>query len=136
MMVSIFSEVQTNMLKHLKSRGRFCPWHIQLSRRSVFTPFSSHMKRLLKGIRTKNGQKWDNEVKSAEQSKILGWKQERPIVAETSIDREHFNTATDKSELHVFANASEDTICAVAYLRSQPKRTLSGLSNCQYADRN
>ena len=75
-------------------------------------------------------------MKSGEQSKVLGWKEERPIVAETSIDRERFNTAREKSELHVFADASEDTMCAVAYLRSQPKGTLSGLSNCQYADRN
>ena len=87
----------------------------------LFAPFSVHMRRLLKGILTKNGQHWDNEVEPSEEEEFLRWKEQFPIVAETSIDRRYFNRERDKTEIHVFADASEDTMCAVAYLRSQPK---------------
>ena len=87
----------------------------------MFAPFSVHMRRLLKGIWTKNGQHWDKEVEPGEEAEFLRWKEQLPIVAETSIARRHFYTARDKIELHVFADASEDTMCAVVYLQSQPK---------------
>ena len=87
----------------------------------LFPPFSVHMRRLLRGIWTKNGQHWDNEVESSEEEEFLRGKEQLPIVAETSNDRRHFNRERDKAELHVFSDASEDTMCAVAYLRSQPK---------------
>ena len=89
----------------------------------LFAPFIVHMRRLLKGIWTKNGQHWDNEVESSEKEEFLRWKEQLPIVAETSIDRRYFNRERDKTELHVFADASEGAMCAVAYLRSQPKDT-------------
>ena len=56
-----------------------------------------------------------------EEEEFLRWKEHFPIVAKTSIDRRYFIRERDKTELHVFADASEDTMCAVAYLRSQPK---------------
>ena len=87
----------------------------------LFAPFSVHMRRLLKSIWTKKGQHWDNEVEPSEEEEFLRWKEQLPIVAETSIDRRYFNRERDKAELHVFADASEDTMCAVAYLRSKPK---------------
>ena len=87
----------------------------------LFAPFSVHMRRLLKSIWTKNGQHWDNSVEPNEEEEFLKWKAQLPEVAETSIDRRYFSTAKDKWELHVFADASEDTMCAVAYLRSKPK---------------
>ena len=94
----------------------------------LFAPFSVHMRRLLKGIWTKNGQHWDNEVEPGEEEEFLRWKEQLPIVAETSIDRRYFNRERDKTELHVFADASEDTMCAVAYLRSQPKEYAADLA--------
>ena len=94
----------------------------------LFAPFSVHMRRLLKAIWTKNGQHWDNEVEPSEEEEFLRWKGELPIVAETSIDRRYFNRERDKTELHVFADASEDTMCAVAYLRSQPKEYSADLA--------
>ena len=87
----------------------------------LFAPFSVHMRRLLKGIWTKNGQHWDNEVEPGDQAEFLRWKEQLPIVAVTNIDQRYFNRERDKAELHVFADASEDAMCAVAYLRSQPK---------------
>ena len=57
-----------------------------------------------------------------EEAQFLMWKEQLPIVAETSIDQGYFNIARNKTELHVFADPSEDTMCAVAYLRSQSKK--------------
>ena len=73
----------------------------------------------LKGIGTENEQHLDNELKPGEEVKILRWKEQHPIVAETSIGRRFLNTAGYKTDLHVFADASEDTMCAVAYVRNQ-----------------
>ena len=90
----------------------------------LFAPFSVHMRRLLKGIRTKNGQHWDKEVQPGHEAEFLRRNEQLPIVAETSIDRRYFNKEKDKTELHVFADASVDTMSAVAYLRSQQKKIL------------
>ena len=94
----------------------------------LFAPFSVHMRRLLKSIWTKNGQHWDNSVEPKEEEEFLKWKAQLPEVAETSIDRRYFSTSNDKWELHVFADASEDTMCAVAYLRSKPKEYSADLA--------
>ena len=84
-----------------------------------------------------NGQHWDNEVEPSDEAEFLRWKEQLPIVAETSIDRRYFNTEMDKTELHVFADASEDTMCAVACLRSQPRKYSADLAfvieNCRVA---
>ena len=94
----------------------------------LFAPFSVHMRRLLKSNWSKNGQHWDNSVEPNEEEEYLKWKAQLPEVAETSIDRRYFSTAKDKWELHVFADASEDTMCAVAYLRSKPKEYSADLA--------
>ena len=94
----------------------------------LFAPFSVHMRRLLKGILTNNRQHWDTEVEPGDEAEFLKWKEQLPIVAETSIDRRYFNRQKDKTELHVFADASEDTMCAVAYLHSQPKEYSADLA--------
>ena len=95
------------------------------------------MRRLLKGTWTKNGQHWDNEMEPGDEAEFLKWKKQLAIVTETSIDRRYFNRERDKTEFHVFADASEDTMCAVAYLRSQPKEYSADLAfvigNCRVA---
>ena len=96
----------------------------------LFAPFSVHMRRLLKIIWTKNGHYWDNSVEPNEEEELLKWKAQLPEVAETSIHRRYFSTAKDKWEPHLkthlqpthnSADASEDTMWAVAYLLSKPK---------------
>ena len=67
-------------------------------------------------------------MEPSEEEEFLKWKEQLPIVAETSIDRRYFNGERDKIELHLFADASEDTMCAVAYLRSQPKEHSADLA--------
>ena len=94
----------------------------------LFAPFSVHMRRVLKSLWTKNGQHWDNEVKPDQKEEFLRWKEQLPIVAETSINRRYINRERDKTEFYVFADASENTTCAVAYLRSQPKEHSTDLA--------
>ena len=67
-------------------------------------------------------------MESGEEAEFLRWKEQLPIVAETSIARRYFYRARDKIEHHVFTDASEDTMCAVAYLRSQPKEYSADLA--------
>ena len=80
----------------------------------VFSPLSVHMRRLLKRMWTKKGQHWDNSVEPSEEEEFLKCRAQLPEVAETSIDRRYFSTAKDKWDLHVFADTSQDTMCAVA----------------------
>ena len=63
----------------------------------LFAPFSVHMRRLLKGTWTKNGEYWDNEVELGDKAECLRWNEQLPIVAETSIDRRYFNREGDKT---------------------------------------
>ena len=94
----------------------------------LFATFSVHVRPLLKNIWTKNGQHWDNTVDTNEEEVFLNWKAVLSEVAETSIDRRYFSTAKDKREFNVPADASEDTMCAVAYLRSTPKEYSADLA--------
>ena len=94
----------------------------------LFAPFSVHMRRLLKCIWTKNGQHWDKSVEPNEEEVFLKWKDQLPEVAETSIHRRYLSTAKDEWELHELADASEHTMCAVAYLRSKPKEYSADLA--------
>ena len=87
----------------------------------MFAPSRVHLRRFLKSIWTKNGQNCDNSVEHNEKEVFLKWKTKLPEAAETSIDIRYFSTAKDNWELHVFADASEDIMCAVAYIRSKPK---------------
>ena len=81
----------------------------------LFAPFSVQMRRLLNKIWTESGQHWDNSVEpKEEEEEFLKWKEQLPELAETSVDRIDFRTAKENMELHVFADASDDTMCAVA----------------------
>ena len=86
------------------------------------------MRRLLKRIVTANGQHWDNLLEPNDEDELLKLKDKLPKVAETSIDKRYFSTAKIKWELHVFADASKDTMCAVAYLPSKPKVSSADLA--------
>ena len=67
-------------------------------------------------------------MEPGDEAEFLKWKEQLPIVAETSIDRRYFNRERDETERHVFADASEDTMCAVAYLCPQSKEYSADLA--------
>ena len=79
----------------------------------LFAPTSVHMRPLLKCNWTKNAQHRDNKVEPDDEAEFLNWKEQLPIVAETSVDRRYFNKEGDRTEIQVFADASECTMCAV-----------------------
>ena len=65
----------------------------------------------------KSGQHGGNQVEPGEVAEFLKWKEQLPFAAETCLDMRYFNSSGDKTEFHVVAVASEDTMCAVNYLR-------------------
>ena len=85
----------------------------------LFAAFNVEMRRLLKSIWSKCRQLWDEAIDTEAEAKFLKWKQQLPTVAETSIDRKYFREKASQVDLHVFADASEDTMCAFAYFRSK-----------------
>ena len=85
----------------------------------LFAPFNVEMRRLLKSIGSKCGQRWDDAIDDEAEAKFLKWREQLPFVAETSIDRKYFREKASQIDLHVFADALEDTMCAVAYFRSK-----------------
>ena len=101
----------------------------ECERIGLFAPFRAQMRLILKSIRIRNGQHWDNEVEPGEEEEFLKAVKQLPFVAETSIDKGYFNRERDKTELRVFADTSEGTMCAVACLRSQPKEYSADLAS-------
>ena len=67
-------------------------------------------------------------MEPGDEPEFLRWKELHPIVVEIGIVRRYVNRDSDKTKLHVFTDASEDTMCAVAYLRSQPKKYSTDLT--------
>ena len=68
-------------------------------------------------------------MEAREKADILNWKKEQFLnVAEESIDKIYFKPAAAENEIHVFADAFEETICAVAFPRSQPKEYSDNLA--------
>ena len=80
----------------------------------LFAPFTVEMRRMLKTIWSKLGQQWDETVELEHEKYFLEWKEQLPVLAETTIRRKYFKEKTDHVELHLFADASEHTMCAVA----------------------
>ena len=94
----------------------------------VFATFNLHMRQFLKRIWTKIGQHWANSVAPNKEEEFVKWRNQLPEIGETSIGRRYYSKAQNKLELHVFADASENTICAVAYLLLQPKEYSADLA--------
>ncbi|XP_075261712.1 uncharacterized protein LOC142353364 [Convolutriloba macropyga] len=77
------------------------------------------MRSLLKNIWSKFGLRWYDQIEPESEARFLKWKELLPTMAETSINRKYFSGIVSQIGLHVFADAPKDTMCAVAYFRSQ-----------------
>ena len=53
---------------------------------------------------------------------FLKWKEQFPVLAETSIGKRNFKTSRDETDLHSVAYASQGIKSAVAYQYSQPQQ--------------
>ena len=84
-------------------------------------PSCVHFKRIVNSIWTTSRQPGDGNVEPGVEPKFILWRKKSPSSFETSIDRRwSILRGRNKTEL-VFADTSEDAICAAACLRSQTK---------------
>ena len=74
----------------------------------LFFPFTVWMRLLLKGIWKKHGQAWDEELSPEDEIAFKDWASELSHMNEMAIKRKY-----------IFADASLDAMCIVAYFRYQ-----------------
>ena len=85
----------------------------------LFSPFTVRMRLLLKGIWKKHGQSWDEQVSPEDEIAFKDWASELSHMNEMTLKRNYFSESVEVVDLHVFADASLDAICMVAYFRDQ-----------------
>ena len=87
------------------------------------------MQFLLKNIWAALGQAWDKEL-SAKHSKLFkDWCSEMREITTMSISRLYFESSNLR--LHIFADASEEAMCIVAYLQDEATLKLTHvIGNC------
>jgi len=91
----------------------------------VLGPFVVPIKVMMQDL-TKKGITWDEPLPPAEQETFLQWINVLQTIRNLSIPRciqSHGGTTTRTNQLHIFADASERTYGAVAYLRQEDPNT-------------
>ena len=85
----------------------------------LFSPFTVRMRLLLKGIWKKHGQSWDEQVSPEDEIAFKDWASELSHMNEMTLKRNYLSENVEVVDLHVFADASLDAMCMVAYFRDQ-----------------
>ena len=85
----------------------------------LFSPFTVRMRLLLKGIWKKHGQLWDEQVSPEDEIAFKDWASELSHMKEMTLKRNCLSENVEVVDLHVFADASLDAMCMVAYFRDQ-----------------
>ena len=85
----------------------------------VFAPLTMRMRTLLKTIWGKTGQQWDQEIKEEERNLFLMWTDELNDLKNSPLRRKSFSNEHDKIDLHIFLDASLESMCIVAYMRAE-----------------
>ena len=85
----------------------------------LFSTFTMKMILLLKGIWKRHGQSWDGELSQEYEIAFKDWVSELNHMNEMAIERRYLSKNIEVVDLHVFADASLDAMCVVAYFRDQ-----------------
>ena len=84
----------------------------------LFAPYTMRMRMLLKTIWAKTGQQWDQEIDLDDQAVFLLWANELNQLPNSPLKRRFFMSQFDRVDLHIFSDASLDSMCIVAYMRA------------------
>ena len=74
------------------------------------------MRLLLKRIWKKHGQSWDEQVSPEDEIAFKDWASELSHMNEMTLKRNYLSENVEVVDLHVFADASLDAMCMVAFL--------------------
>jgi transposase InsO family protein len=83
----------------------------------LVAPFTVRARLLLKRIWQTQGQSWDEPIDSESQAWFKQWIEDLHTVHKFTIPRQYFENKVNEQQLHVFADASLEAMCAVVYLR-------------------
>ena len=85
----------------------------------LFSPFTLRMRLLLKGVWKKHGQSWDEQVSPEDEIAFKDWASELSHMNKMTLKRHYLSENVEVVDMHVFADASLDALCMVAYFRDQ-----------------
>ena len=85
----------------------------------IVSRFTIRMRLLLKSIWKENGQSWDKKLNAEDRLEFNKWASEMTNVNQMVLKRTYFESGVNKSDLHIFTDASLEAMCMVAYLRKQ-----------------
>ena len=85
----------------------------------LFAPFMLRMRNLLKTIWAKCGQQWDDKIEDEDKHRFLDWVKEIAQLKDMPLERRYFDKRYNKKDLHIFSDASLESMCIVAYLRAE-----------------
>ena len=85
----------------------------------IFTPFTMRMRVLLKSIWIRLGQSWDEKIADDDKQVFLDWVTEMQTIKNTSLIRNCFSDNPKNVQLHLFSDASLETMCIVAHFRTE-----------------
>ena len=77
------------------------------------------MRLLLKSIWIHHGQSWDGMLNEEEKQIFMDWINEMQMIRETSMPRRYFSAIPQNVELHIFCDASLESMYIVAYFRAK-----------------
>ena len=76
------------------------------------------MRILLKTIWAKSGQQWYGKIEVEDEQNFLEWVREVAELKNMPLKRRYVERKYKKTDLHVFSDASLESMCIVAYVRA------------------